>query len=446
MTDLNKAYEIAEKAAASGGRAYFVGGYVRDKLLGIENKDIDIEIHFLEPEKVREILSQSGELLEMGESFGIFSLKGYNIDVALPRKEKPTGRGHRDFDVSVDPFIGTEKAAARRDFTINALMEDVLTGEITDHFGSGEDLRRGILRHVNDDAFSEDPLRVLRLAQFAARFGFCVAEETKELCRKTDLSFLSRERVEGELKKALLKADKPSVFFEVLESVGALGVHFPELASLRGLPQDPVFHPEGDVWTHTMKVLDAGVLYRDRLREPRYFMLSCLCHDLGKITTTSVTDGRIHSYCHESAGPEIAERFLSRFTGEKELIKYVLNMVILHMKPYVMVNAGSSVKSMNKLFDDSIDPEALIYLSSCDNFGRHYETERILFEKYETYKEYMARPFVQGKDLTAAGLSPDRNFSELLAFAHKLRLAGISKESALKQTLSYAEKLKKKSL
>ncbi len=443
MTDLSKAYEIAQKAAASGGRAYFVGGYVRDKLLGIENKDIDIEIHSLSPRCVREILSQSGELLEMGESFGIFSLKGCNIDVALPRKEKLTGKGHRDFDINVDPFIGTEKAAARRDFTINALMEDVLTGEITDHYGGREDLRRGILRHVNDDAFSEDPLRVLRLAQFSARFGFSVAEKTKELCRKTDLSYLSRERVEGELNKALLKADKPSVFFEVLRSVGALKVHFSEIGMLSGIPQDPVFHPEGDVWEHTMKVLDAGALYRDRLLNPRYFMLSCLCHDLGKISTTEITNGRIHSYNHESAGLEAAGRFLQRFTNESQLIKYVLNMVLLHMKPYVMVKAGSSVKSMNKLFDDSIDPKALIYLSSCDNYGRHYETEKILFEKYEIYKEYMARPFVQGKDLTAAGLVPDKSFSQLLAFSHKLRLAGVDKQSALKQTLSYSSKLKK---
>ena len=194
----------------------------------------------------------------------------------MPRSERATGRGHRDFSVCVDGFIGTKKAAERRDFTVNAIMEDVLTGEIIDHFGGREDLQRGILRHVNEKTFAEDPLRVLRLAQFAARFGFSVDESTKELCRKIDLSALSKERVEAELKKALLKSESPSVFFRVLRDVNGLDFWFPEIAQLTGVEQNPVFHPEGDVWVHTMEVLDRAVKYRDKTASPFAFMLSAL--------------------------------------------------------------------------------------------------------------------------------------------------------------------------
>lgn len=440
---LSKAKEIAEKVSLAGGRAYFVGGFVRDRLLGTQNKDIDIEVHSVEAGVLREILSSTGETLEMGESFGIFSLKGFDIDIAMPRSETATGRGHRDFSISVDPFIGTKKAAERRDFTVNALMEDVLTGEIIDHFGGKEDLEKSVLRHVNDNSFAEDPLRVLRLAQFSARFGFSVHEGTKELCRHIDLSSLSRERIEGEMKKALLKSEKPSVFFEVLREVNGLDFRFPELKKLIGLRQNPAFHPEGDVWVHTMDVLDRAVKYRERVSKPFPFMMSALCHDLGKTEATEEINGVIHAYSHESLGLPVAEKFLSRITGEKELINYVLNMTFLHMKPGVMARAGSKEKSFNKLFDESIAPFDLICLALSDEGERNEQTEKILLERLEAFNDTMSRPFVQGKDLVEAGLAPDKSFSEILAYAHKLRLAGVDKENALKQTLAVARKLKK---
>ncbi len=440
MNSLIKARMIAEKVSECGGRAYFVGGFVRDRLLGIENKDIDIEVHGVDVPVLSEILSDMGEILQMGESFGIFSLKGFDIDIAMPRSETAVGRGHRDFSISVDPFIGTLKAACRRDFTVNALMEDVLTGEIIDHFGGKEDLKRRVFRHVNDKSFPEDPLRVLRLAQFCARFGFVAAEETKELCRKIDLSSLSRERIEGEMKKALLKAQKPSVFFEVLKDVNGLDFWFPEIKKLCGIPQNPVFHPEGDVWVHTMEVLDRAAKFREKVSNPFAFMLSALVHDLGKAVTTEEINGVIHSYNHEIKGLPIVKQFLSRITGEKELISYALNMTQLHMKPNVMAKAASSLKSTNRLFDESVAPFDLICLASSDKGEKMAETESFLFERLEIFNEIMSRPFVQGKDLIAAGLTPDKSFSEILAYAHKLRLAGIEKESALKQSLSYSKK------
>ena len=428
-----------------GGRTFYVGGFVRDKILGIENKDMDIEVHGIEPEVLREILSEVGEPMSYGSSFGVYSLKGYDIDIAMPRKEHATGKGHRDFEVFVDPFIGTAEAARRRDFTMNAVMEDVLTGELVDPFGGKQDLEKGIIRHIDSDTFVEDPLRVLRGAQFASRFGFNIADDTSDLFRSMDLSALSMERVEDELKKALLKGKKPSVFFEVLRSADGLDVWFPEVKALIGIEQDPKFHPEVDVWTHTMEVLDRAARYRYKTKNPYAFMLLALTHDFGKAVTTEVVNGRIHAYDHETEGLPAIETFLRRITNESEVISYVLNMVPLHMKPNVVAASKSAVKVTNRMFDRAAAPEDLIYFAMSDKpvmSGDNPFTgdPEFLFERYELYEEMMSRPYVTGNDLIEKGLEPGEYFSDVLAYAHKLRLAGTEKESALKQTLSYARK------
>ena len=447
--ELNIARNIAQRVADAGGRAYFVGGFVRDRLMGVPNKDIDIEVHGLYPKQLEDILGSIGEVITVGESFGVFGLKGCSVDVAMPRKEELRGKGHRDFDICVDPFLGTRKAAMRRDFTVNAMMQDVLDGTVVDEFNGRADLEKGILRHVNDDSFAEDPLRVLRGAQFASRFGFKIADETVALCRKMDLSHLARERVMAELEKALLKADKPSVFFEELRRMDGLSVWFGEVESLIGIPQDPLFHLEGDVWVHTMMVLDEAVKYREKAQNPLGFMLSAVTHDFGKAVCTEVINGVIHSYNHETLGLPLVEAFMKRLTGENGLISYVLNMSEHHMKPNVLAFDKSSVKATNKLFDKSVDPLALIYLSAADGSGKisswnHVSNVEFLTERLDIFKEYMARPYVMGRDLIAAGLKPGESFSDYLAYAHKLRLAGIEKESALKQTLAYARKSEKK--
>ena len=383
--------------------------------------------------------------MSYGSSFGVYSLKGYDIDIAMPRKEHATGKGHRDFEVFVDPFIGTAEAARRRDFTMNAVMEDVLTGELVDPFGGKQDLEKGIIRHIDSDTFVEDPLRVLRGAQFASRFGFNIADDTSDLFRSMDLSALSMERVEDELKKALLKGKKPSVFFEVLRSADGLDVWFPEVKALIGIEQDPKFHPEGDVWTHTMEVLDRAARYRYKTKNPYAFMLLALTHDFGKAVTTEVVNGRIHAYDHETEGLPAIETFLRRITNESEVISYVLNMVPLHMKPNVVAASKSAVKVTNRMFDRAAAPEDLIYFAMSDKpvmSGDNPFTgdPEFLFERYELYEEMMSRPYVTGNDLIEKGLEPGEYFSDVLAYAHKLRLAGTEKESALKQTLSYARK------
>ena len=450
------ARRVAEAVREASGRTFYVGGYVRDRLLGRENKDIDIEVHGVPVQTLEAILDSLGERLTMGASFGVMGLRHYELDIAMPRSETATGRGHKDFAVFVDPFLGEEKAARRRDFTMNALMQDVLSGEILDFFGGREDMTQRRIRHVDDQTFAEDPLRVFRAAQFAARFGFSVAEETTALSAAMDVAALPGERVMGELEKALLKAEKPSVFFEELRKMDQLSSWFPELAALIGVPQNPMHHPEGDVWTHTMLVLDEAALLRDEASRPLWFMLAALCHDFGKAVSTEEKDGILHSYQHETEGLPLVRQFLHRLTRETELTRYVLNMTELHMEPHKKIRQNSHVKSFMKLYDRSVCPADLLLLDKADYLGRYtLEAEREALDKaypeaggklrelLMVYNERMSKPFLMGRDLIAAGLEPSPEFSEALAYAHKLRLAGIPKEEQLNHALACIYKAKR---
>lgn len=440
---------VAVEVAKAGGTTYFVGGCVRDQMLGIANKDIDIEVHGLTAEQLRAILIpfNDGEPALVGKSFGMFGIKGFDLDIALPRTERQTGEGHKDFDVTVNPFLGTEEASRRRDFTINALMENVLTGKVVDHWNGKEDLKNKIIRHVDDEKFAEDPLRVLRAARFSAKLGFEVAPQTIELCKTIDLSSLSKERVMGETVNALLKSPKPSVFFETLRKMEQLSVWFPELEKTIDSPQSKTYHAEGDVWTHTMMVLDEVAKVRDKAENKTGLMLSALVHDFGKPLCTTIDEkGGIHSHGHEDAGLSAVAEFMKRLTNEVKLTKYVLNMTENHMKPHKYAEHRSLLKKTNRMFDDSVSPHDLVLLAVADDNGRicnvlddnRKGAEAFLWERVEAYKETMAKPYVMGRDLISTGLKPSEEFTEILAYAHKLRLAGIEKESALKQTFAYA--------
>lgn len=441
--------DLAKRVSDAGGRVYYVGGCVRDTLMGRESKDLDVEVHGLSPAALEAILDTIGERIMIGESFGVYALKGCGVDIAMPRKEHLRGRGHRDFDICVDPDLGTREAARRRDFTVNAMMRDVLTGELIDPFHGQRDMKRGVLRHVDDATFPEDPLRVLRAAQFAARFRFRIAPETIRLCRGMDLTTLSKERVMLELEKALLQARYPSIFFTTLRQMDQLRPWFDEAADLIGVPQNPRFHAEGDVWNHTMLVLDAAAQYRARAERPLGLMLAALTHDFGKPATTELESGKFHAYGHEDVGAVLARQFLTRLTSETALIDYVANLTTLHMKPTVIAAHGAAVKTSNRMFDQAADPEALICLSMADGQGTrspypYVSCEENLETRLALYRETMAQPYVMGRDLIEAGLEPGPDFSDFLTLAHKLRLAGIPKDEALRQVLAEARKQRKK--
>lgn len=440
-SEMQMAAEIAKLVDLAGGRTFFVGGFVRDRVLGRDNKDIDIEIHGITVEQLESTLAELGEQTEMGASFGIFGLRGYDIDIAMPRKEEAIGRGHRDFKVDIDPFLGTYKAAIRRDFTINAMMQDVLTGEIVDHFGGLNDIRAGILRHVNDDTFVEDPLRVLRAAQFAARFNFSVAEETVALARTMDLTALAKERIAGELQKAMLKADSPSIFFREIRRMDQLGYWFPEMEQLIGVMQNPEHHPEGDVWNHTLMVIDEAAKLRKEAHYPMGLMITAMVHDMGKAVCTAVDEkGKIRAIGHENEA-ELIETAMSRFTSEIRLKRYVHNMTLLHMRPNSLAKQTTNQKPYDKLFDQSVDPHDLLLVAKADRLGRkdppdYSEKEQLLNEKLRNFNELMAKPYVMGRDLVEMGLTPGPEFKELLEYAHALRLAGVDKKAALSQTMA----------
>ena len=440
-------FEIAQKVNALGGRAYYVGGCVRDKLMKIECLDKDIEIHGIEMEQLRTLLRSCTDNLIENLHFGVFTLPDYEIDVALPRSETLCGRTHKDFEVSIHPNLDTRQATVRRDFTINAMMEDVLTGELIDHYGGSSDLSEGIIRHIDDGRFVEDPLRVLRAAQFSARFQFRIDERTVALCKKMSLEALPRERVFDELKKALLKSDKPSLFFEALRTTGHLDEFFGELKDLIGVQQNEKHHAEGDVWVHTMMVLDECAKRRSNVKNPLGFMLSAICHDMGKAKCTEIVNGEIHSYNHETEGLPIAEAFINRLTSDKKLKEYVLNMVEFHMKPNTLAAMESAIKKTNKMFDQAVEPLDLIHLAVADSLGKvapreYYETEPFLMERLALFEEQMKKPYVTGADLIAEGFEPGEKFTKMLEYAHKLRLAGCEKDSALRQTIAFGRKLK----
>ena len=322
------------------------------------------------------------------------------------------------------------------------MMMDVLTGEVLDLWGGRADLERRVVRHVSDETFADDALRVFRAAQFAARFRAEVAPETAALCRGMDVTALSRERVFEELCKALLKAERPSIFFWAMEEADHLKEFFPVVAQLRGVPQNPAYHPEGDVFKHTMLVLDCAAALRDRAEWPLGFMMAALCHDLGKYDATEVSpEGKITSYAHPMTGRALAEAQLGRLTGHVKLTRYVVNMVELHMRPNALAGSRSKKKKTRMLFDASVCPFDLILLSRADASGKTdapYDTRYwdFLLERLEDYRQVMERPMVTGEDLRGAGYRPGEQFRDLLRRARELHFAGQEKARVLKQLLA----------
>ena len=456
MKDKDLALQIAKKVKEVGGIAYFVGGYVRDSILDIPNKDIDIEIHGIKPEILKNILSELGDIQTIGNAFGIYNLKGYDLDIALPRKEICIGTGHKDFEVYVDPYIGTHAAARRRDFTINALMKNILTGEIVDEFNGLNDLKNHIIRNVDSSTFREDSLRVLRACQFAARFNFKIASETINLCKTMDLSTLPKERIAGELSKALLKAKKPSVFFNNLYECEQTE-WFKEVYALKGIKQDSKYHPEGDVYMHTMSVLDqAGELFPTGIDNPdRYlpFMLSALCHDFGKVNTTEINSkGRLCALNHEITGIPIANDFLGRIYNNKGFIKYVDNMIKYHMKAHSCFNNRSRTRTTNLMFDKLLYPKDFIFLVYADSTGHDLDNldnkqfnmflEKAMIEigfltdRCFDYNKRISEPHITADDLIELGLKPSPLFKTILDKAWDMHLKGIEKEHVLKQMVN----------
>ncbi|MFZ2682249.1 MAG: HD domain-containing protein [Patescibacteria group bacterium] len=327
-------------------RAVIVGGYVRDLILGKKPKDADVEVYGVAPEQLKALVSQLfGPVDIIGQSFGVLKVMltgGFELDVAIPRKEAKVGQGHKGFIIESDPGLSFRAAARRRDFTVNAIALDPLTGLIHDPYDGVTDLANDVLRVVDEATFQEDPLRVFRAVQLSARLEATIEPKTlhllKQMVQRGQLDELSKERVTDEWKKLLLKARYPSKGLELMLELGIIDKYYPELKALIATPQEPEWHPEGNVWIHTGMVIDqAAHLLRSPERslypdDALTTMLSALCHDFGKALTTHVEDGRIRSKGHEAAGEAPARSFCANFTFSHDTVDQVVKITRDHLK------------------------------------------------------------------------------------------------------------------
>ena len=436
-----KILSLARAVRDAGGRALMVGGCVRDRLMGRGAKDWDVEVYGVEPERLRELLDRMGRVNVVGEAFTVYKL-GRDLDVSLPRRERKTGRGHRAFYIEGDPSMSFEAAARRRDFTVNAILEDPLDGELLDPFGGRADLDARLLRAVSPETFVEDSLRVLRAAQFAARFGFDVEPSTLELCRSIDLTDLPAERVWGELEKILLAAREPSVGIRWLDTLGATRQLFPEIESLKDVPQEQAWHPEGDVFVHTLLVCDRARELVDDLDYPRRVtvMLAALCHDFGKPATTEFVEGRTRSRGHEEAGVEPTLSFLERlkvFTLEGyDVRSQVVALVRDHLKP------GEFYRTREEVTDGAFrrlarrcELELLYRVAKADSLGRNAPwvprdqwfnsdaQEWFIERARELSIEHKApAPILLGRHLLEMGLEPSPLVGEVTRAVYEMQL------------------------
>jgi tRNA nucleotidyltransferase (CCA-adding enzyme) len=420
--------DVSRAVAAAGGRAVLVGGYVRDRLLGRPSKDYDVEIFGLAPEAVSNLLSGFGELIQVGRAFGVLRVKGIDADFSLPRRDSKIGRGHRGFDIAFDPDLDFAEASRRRDFTINSIGLDPLSGEILDaHDGRG-DLERRVLRATDTSHFAEDPLRGLRAAQFAARLEVTPDRELTELCGRLDLAELPPERIFEELRKLLLKATRPSLGFEFLRDAALLRF-FPEIDALQGVPQDPIWHPEGDVWIHTLLVIDEAAALRTDDDNDLTLMYAALCHDFGKPAATVEEQGRVRSPGHEALGATMARAFLERLRAPGQLCDQVEALVKYHLAPALFVAQGATAKGYRRLARNldraGTDIPMLVRVARADHWGRTTEEARKrVFPAADAFldeaekasvRDAAPRDVVQGRHLQARGLAPGPEFGDILS-------------------------------
>ena len=429
------AVELANAVKRAGGRALIVGGWVRDRLLGIDAKDLDLEVFGVAADQLRALLEQFGRVNTVGESFTVYKIA--DVDVSLPRRESKIGRGHRGFRVEGDPQLSFADAARRRDFTINAISWDPLTDEIIDPFNGRRDLDARLLRVVDAQTFADDSLRVLRALQFAARFELAVDEETKRICAAIALDDLPHERIWGEVEKLLLRAKRPSIGFALALELGVIDKIFPEMRALVGCQQEPEWHPEGDVWVHTLMVIDQARQRIDDLDRGRAaaIMLGAVCHDLAKPMTTIFKDGRIRSPGHEEAGVAPAMALLDRLNVHTldgyDVRRTVAGLTAQHLKPGMFYKSPTPVSDgAFRRLAQKVDLELLARLAKADCLGRtgHFDCTAMdwFLERARAIGVEHAppAPLVLGRHLLELGVPPGPRVGELLKQLYEQQLDG----------------------
>jgi tRNA nucleotidyltransferase (CCA-adding enzyme) len=432
----DRATAIARTVRDRGGRALIVGGWVRDQLLGRASKDLDLEVFGIPVTELPALLAAFGRVESVGQSFPVYKVAG--IDVALPRRESKSGRGHKGFLVEGDPFMPVEEASKRRDFTINAIARDPLTGQDLDPHGGLIDLRHSVLRAVDPQTFGDDSLRVLRALQFAARFSLTIDEETAAICRATPLDDLPAERVWAELEKLLIEAARPSLGFALGRRLGVIERLFPEMEALIDCPQEPEWHPEGDVWVHTLMVIDEARSRIDDLDRPDRvtMMLGAVCHDFGKPATTAFIEGRIRSRDHEEQGVAPATAFMDRLNlhaiDGRDVRGPILGLVAHHLKPGMLYQRRDEVgDAAFRRLAVKVNLELLARLAKSDCLGRTGSFDCSAMDWFLERARALGverRPparLVLGRHLLALGLSPGPRVGQLLQQLYDRQLDGV---------------------
>lgn len=438
---------IVQSIDAQKGRALLVGGAVRDLLLGRTSKDIDIEVHGISLGALEEILKEQGPVSAVGKSFGVLRIHNLDVDWSLPRTDSV---GRKPI-VAIDPNMSFKEAFERRDLTINAMGVDFTSKELIDPFDGIKDLEQGILRAPNPETFIEDPLRFYRVMQMIARFEMYPDEKLQNVCRAMSIEHVSRERIELEFEKMLLQSERPSKGIRWLRDVGRLAEIFPELDATINVEQDPRWHPEGDVFEHSMQALDAAAIiaktYDDRL-EKLILLYTALVHDLGKAVTTEKTPTGIISYNHEVLGVDIARAMLKRITENHHLMSAILKLVRHHMTPVIFVKSGAKAAAYKRLAN-KLHPEATIArladLAYADIRGRNAQSNEPLDIPIPALVTFVERahearvhykpeePVLMGRDLLDL-IKPGKEMGSLLARAYEIQIEeGITDKDELKK-------------
>lgn len=441
--------ELLAAVIGAEGHPYVIGGAVRDWLLGMSPKDVDVEVYGVTAPELETTLSRF-RVNAVGRAFGVLkvTIGDVTFDVSLPRRENKAGRGHKGFVVTPDPQMTYREGAGRRDFTINTMGWDCRNDRLVDPYDGLADLGAQTLRHISA-AFSEDPLRVLRGCQFAARFGFNMHPETIALCRSLsgELDALPVERIWVEWQKLLLRSPRPSVGLSLLVETHAIDL-FPEVKALLQVPQDPEWHPEGQdhplgsLWVHNGMVTDAAVrvLDDDRItddEERLIVLLGAFCHDLGKPETTKFSDGRWKSLRHDEAGQLPTRSFLARIGCPSAIVEAVVPLVANHLKPFQLARGHVSNAAIRRLaikvpltrlcrvaradFLGRTTPEAL----ACVDSRAISETEWLLRKADELcVADAAPSPILMGRHLLTLGLAPGPAMGALIERAFQAQLDG----------------------
>ncbi|MGR6835200.1 CCA tRNA nucleotidyltransferase [Syntrophomonas erecta] len=409
-----------------GGRVFYTGGYVRDHLLGIKSHDIDVEIFGLRREHVIKTLSSYGECQLVGASFPILKLKGYP---------------YWDFIVVDQEGFTPYDSCQRRDFTINALLMDALSGEIIDYVNGRQDLAKGLIRPTCSQVFEQDPLRAYRAMQLAARMNLHIEESTLDIIGQVNLQGIAKERIFIEFSK-LLQAPLPSTGLRYMQESGILSQNHPLLQCLVGCGQSPEHHPEGDVWEHTLLVVNRAAELKVQSGQPEVFMFAALLHDIGKPLVTRAEASKVTAYGHDVEGARLARVFLEDMTSNRKFIGAVSRLVREHMQPVLLFKQRHQVsdRAIRKLVA-RVKVRELLLLAQADFQGRGHERH------FEPVRDWLLgridnlgldpdqeiNPVVRGKDLVAMGLKPGPAFKRILDGAYEAQLEGKTRSEILRQ-------------